>query len=63
MAADARASFWLGDVGGADLLRVRLPRGNGPACALNVVSKNFHMQSVRGFDDISIDGAVSRLKI
>lgn len=62
MAADARASFWLGDVGGADLLRVRLPRGNGPACALNVVS-DFRMQSVRGFDDISIDGAVSRLKI
>jgi polygalacturonase len=62
VAADARPSFWLGDVSGADLLHVKLPRGAGPACLLNDVS-NFHMQSVRGFNDTSIDGPVSRLEI
>src|SRR5262245_57468284 len=62
VAADARPSFWLGDVGGAELLHVRLPRGPGPACLLNDVS-GFHMHSARGFNDISIEGAVSRLEI
>jgi hypothetical protein len=62
VAADARPSFWLGDVSGADLLHVKLPRGAGPACVLNDVS-DFHMQSVRGFNDIAIDGPVSRLEI
>jgi hypothetical protein len=43
-------------------VRVKLPRGPGPACVLNDVS-DFHMHSSRGFNDISIDGAVSRLEI
>jgi hypothetical protein len=60
--ADARPSFWLGDVSGADLLHVKLPRGAGPACVLNDVS-DFRMRSSRGFNDISIDGAVSHLRI
>jgi polygalacturonase len=61
-AGDARPSFWLSDVSGAELVRVKLPRGPGPACVLNDVS-DFHMHSSRGFNDISIDGAVSRLEI
>jgi polygalacturonase len=61
-AADARPSFWLGDVNGANLLHVKLPRATGPACLLNDVA-DFHMRSVRGFKDLSIDGAVSRLEI
>ena len=44
------------------VLHVRGLRGNELACALNDVS-DFHMQSVRGFADISIDGTVFRLKI
>ena len=62
VAADARPSFWLGDVSGADLLHVKLPRGAGPACVLNDVS-DFRMHSSRGFNDMSIDGAVSHLQI
>jgi polygalacturonase len=61
-AADARPSFWLGDVSGADLMHVKLPRAAGPACVLNDVS-DFHMHAVRGFTDRSIAGAVSRLEI
>jgi polygalacturonase len=61
-ATDARPSFWLGDVNGAGLLHVRVPRGAGPACVLNDVS-DFHMHSVRGFDDISLAGPVSYLRI
>jgi hypothetical protein len=60
--SDARPSFWLGDVSGVDLLHVKIPRGAGPACVLNDVS-DFRMQSSRGFDDLLIDGAVSRLEI
>src|SRR5499426_483454 len=62
VAADARPSFWLGDVSGADLVRVKLPRGPGLACVLRDVS-DFHLLASRGFNDISIDGAVSRLEI
>jgi polygalacturonase len=62
VAADARPSFWLGDVNGADLLHLKLPRGAGPACVLNDVS-DFRMHSNRGFNDISIDGVVSHLQI
>jgi hypothetical protein len=62
MAADARPSFWLGDVSGADFLHVKLPRRAGPAYVLNDVS-DFRMLSNRGFNDISIDGAVSHLRI
>jgi hypothetical protein len=62
VAADARPSFWLGDVSGADLLHLKLPRGAGAACALNDVS-DFRMHSTRGFNDMSIDGAVSHLQI
>lgn len=61
-AADARPSFWLGDVNGADLLHVKLPRGVGPTCVLNDVS-DFRVRSSRGFNDMSIDGAISRLQI
>jgi polygalacturonase len=62
LVADARPSFWLGDVRAAELTRVKLPRGPGPACVLDDVS-DFHMHSSRGFNDISIDGVVSRLEI
>ena len=62
VAADARPSFWLGDVSGADFLHVKLPRRAGPAYVLNDVS-DFRMLSNRGFNDISIDGAVSHLQI
>jgi polygalacturonase len=62
VAADARPSFWLGDVTGADLLHVKLPRGARPGYVLNDVSA-FRMHSNRGFNDISIDSAVSHLQI
>jgi polygalacturonase len=62
VAADARPSFWLGDVNGADLLHVKLPHGAGPAYVLNDVS-GFRMHSNPGFNDISIIGAVSHLQI
>jgi hypothetical protein len=61
-AADARPSFWLGDVSGADLLHLKLPRGTAPACVLNDVT-DFRLQSNRGLNDISISGAVSHLQI
>jgi hypothetical protein len=60
--ADARPSFWLGDVSGADLLHIKFPRGAAPACVLNDVS-DFRMHSSRGFNDISIDSTVSHLQI
>jgi hypothetical protein len=60
--ADARPSFWLGDVSGADLLNLKLPRGAGLACVLNDVS-DFRMLFTRGFNDMSIEGAVSHLQI
>jgi polygalacturonase len=59
---DARPSFWLDDVRDVDLLHVKLPRGAGPACVLNDVS-DFRMRFTRGFNDMSIEGAVSRLQI
>jgi polygalacturonase len=59
---DARPSFWLDDVRDVDLLRVRLPRGAGPAFALNNVS-DFRMRFIRGFNDMSIEGGISRLQI
>jgi len=62
LVADARPSFWLGGVSGADLLNVKLPRGARPGYVLNDVS-DFRMRSNRGFNDISIDGAVSHLQI
>jgi hypothetical protein len=49
-------------VSGADFLHVKLPRRAGPAYVLNDVS-DFRMLSNRGFNDISIDGAVSHLRI
>jgi hypothetical protein len=48
-------SFWLGDVGGADLLHTS--RRARPGYVLRDVS-DFRMDSNRGFNDISIDGAV-----
>src|SRR3954464_11620848 len=60
--ADARPSFWLGDVSGADLLNVKFPRGARSACVLNDVS-DFRMLFNRGFKDMSIDGPVSHLRI
>ena len=62
LAADARPSFWLGDVSGADLLHVKLPRRARPGYVLNDVS-DFRMHSNRGFNEISIGGAVSHLQI
>jgi hypothetical protein len=60
--ADARPSFWLGDVRDVDLLHVKLPRGAASACVLNDVS-DFRMRFIRGFSDLSIEGAVSRQQI
>jgi len=62
VAADARPSFWLGDVRGADLLNVKFPLGARSACVLNDVS-DFRMLFNRGFKDMSIDGPVSHLRI
>jgi polygalacturonase len=60
--ADARPSFWLGDVSGADLVRIKLPRSAGPALMLNDVS-DLRLSANRGLRDMSIDGMVSRLRI
>jgi hypothetical protein len=60
--ADARPSFWLGDVSGADLVRIKLPRSSGPALMLNDVS-DLRLSANRGLRDMSIDGMVSRLRI
>ena len=62
LAADARPSFWLGDVSGVDLPHVKLPRGTRPGYVVNDVS-GFRMHANRGFEDISIDGTVFHLKI
>jgi hypothetical protein len=59
---DARPSFWLGDVNGADLLTVKLPRGAGPAVSLNDVS-NFRSLANRGVRDTSIEGLVSQMQL
>jgi hypothetical protein len=61
-AADARPSFWLGDVSGADLLHLKLPRGTAPVCVLNDVS-DFRLQSNRSLNDISFSDTVSHLQI
>jgi polygalacturonase len=60
--ADARPSFWLGDVNGADLLTVQLPRGVGPAVSLTDVS-NFRALANRGVRDTSIEGRVSGMQL
>jgi polygalacturonase len=60
--ADARPSFWLGDVSGADLLHLKLPRGTAPVCVLNDVS-DFRLQSNRSLNDISFSDTVSHLQI
>jgi hypothetical protein len=59
---DARPSFWLGDVNGADLLRVKLPRGSSPAVSLNDVS-DFRAVANRGLIDNAIEGPVSHLQL
>jgi polygalacturonase len=59
---DARPSFWLGDVSGADLLYLKLPRGAGPAMSLNDVS-NFHALANRGLKDASIEGPISQMQL
>jgi polygalacturonase len=59
---DARPSFWLGDVKGADLLNVKLPRDVGPAVSLNDVS-NFRSLANRGVRDTSIEGLVSQMQL
>jgi polygalacturonase len=59
---DARPCFWLGDVNGADLLTVKLPRGAGPAVSLNDVS-NFRAIANRGVRDTSIEGPVSQMQL
>jgi polygalacturonase len=60
--ADARPSFWLSDVNGADLLAVKVPRGAGSAVSLNDVS-NFHALANRGVRDTSIEGPVSQMQL
>jgi polygalacturonase len=62
LVADARPSFWLDDVSGADFLHLKLPRGARPSYVLNDVS-DFRIHANRGFNDVSIDGTVSQLKI
>jgi polygalacturonase len=61
--ADARPCFWLADVNGADLFRIKLPQtpGGGPALLLNAVS-DFRISGSRGVKDMSLP-AVSRLQI
>jgi polygalacturonase len=59
---DARPSFWLGDVNGADLLRVKLPRRAGPAVSLNDVS-DFRALANRGLKDISLKGPISHMQL
>jgi hypothetical protein len=60
--ADARPAFWLGDVNGADLHRVKLPPSRGAAVTLNDVS-GFQASGNRDLRDISIEQAVSRLQL
>ena|SRR5947207_2276950 len=60
--ADARSAFWLGDVKGADLHRVKLPPSRANAVTLNEVSE-FRAIGNRGLKDISVDEAVSHLQI
>jgi hypothetical protein len=62
VAADARPTFWLGDVNGADLHRVKLPPSRGAAVMLNDVS-GFRAMGNRDLRDISIEQAVSRLQL
>jgi hypothetical protein len=61
-ATDARPSFRLGDVSGAYILHLKLPRCTGPVRELNDAS-DFRLQSKRGFNDISICGTISHLQI
>ena len=61
VAADARPTFWLGDVNGADLHRVKLPP-SGMAAMLNDV-RDFRASGNRGLKDMSIDQAVSHLQL
>ena len=60
--ADARPAFWLGDVDGADLHRVKLPVSRGAAVMLNDVG-GFRAMGNRDLRDISIEQAVSRLQL
>jgi len=60
--ADARPSFWLGDVNGADLVHVKLSRGDGRVVSLNDVS-NFRALGNRGLKDVSIEGPISSMQL
>lgn len=62
MNADARPAFWLGDVDGADLSRVKLPASRAPAVTLTDVAA-FRTIGNRGLKDMSIDNMVSHLQI
>jgi hypothetical protein len=62
VATDARPAFWLGDVNGADLFRVKLPASRGAAVMLSDVS-GFRAMGNRDLRDISIEQAVSRLQL
>jgi polygalacturonase len=59
---DARPSFWFGDANGADLIRVKLPRGLGATLSLNDVS-DFRALASRGLKDVSIEGPISKLQL
>ena len=60
--ADARPSFWLDDVSGAELQRVKLPRDASPAVLLNDVS-DFRALANRGVKDTAIEGLISQMRL
>jgi polygalacturonase len=62
VSADARPAFWLGDVSGADLFRIKLPASRGAAVMLSDVS-GFRAMGNRDLRDIAIEQAVSRLEL
>ena len=62
LSADARPAFWLGDVDGVDLHRVKLPPSHGAGVVLNDVG-GFRATANRDLRDVSIDQAVSRLQL
>ena len=63
LAPDARASFWLDDVDGSDLFRLKLPRNGGPAFQLNDKVTDFRVSDSRGVKDQSLATARPRARI
>jgi len=58
---DARASFWLRDVDGADFFRLRVPQNSAPAFDMDQV-KDFRISGSRQLADLNID-VVEKRKI